>query len=288
MKYSRKWFWLFVGPALFAFTMVVILPLLRGIGYSLTDWDGIRPSPNFVGFQNYVQALSGDSSFIKAFLFTVLFAVSSVISVNVISFGLALLVTRPFRGAVTLRSLFFMPNLIGGLILGFVWQFIFTKVFPAFGDFLHLPFLDGWLATPITGYLGLVIVFTWKLSGYMMVVYIAGIQAVPASVLEASLIDGANGWKKIRHVLLPMVAPAFTVGMFLSLSGAFKLYDENFSLTNGGPFESTQMMAMDIYRTAFEYSNFGIAQAKSVMFLLIVASITVIQMKINKNREVEL
>ncbi|KXG78104.1 carbohydrate ABC transporter permease [Thermotalea metallivorans] len=288
MKYSRLWFGFFVGPVLIAFLMVVIVPALLGIYYSFTDWNGIVNDANWVGIKNYVEIFTRDKDFLGAFLFTAKFAFVSVITINLIGFGLALLVTREMKGSNILRSIFFMPNLIGGLILGFVWQFIFTKAFDAVGMKLGWSFLEGWLSTPATGFWGLVILMSWQLSGYMMVIYIAAIQSIPESMKEAAQIDGASAFQRLIHVIMPLVAPAFTVGVFLTLSNSFKLFDQNLSLTNGGPFNSTQMLALNIYNSAFTFNKLGLAQAKAVIFLITVAVITLTQLSYSKKREVEM
>lgn len=287
MKKSRFWFWLFVGPILLAFLTVVIIPMARGIYFSFTEWNGISNNVELVGFSNYVKAFS-DEEFIQSFKFTALFACVSVITINLMGFGLALLVTQGYKGSNIQRSIFFMPNLIGGLILGFVWQFIFVKAFDSIGSSLGIPFLEGWLSTTGTGFWGLVILMSWQMAGYMMVIYIAAIQSISESLFEAAKIDGANAIQRLRHITLPMVMPAFTIGIFLSLSNSFKLFDQNLALTRGGPYGSTEMLALNIYQTAFSRNALGYAQAKAVIFLLAVSLITMTQIYYTKKREVEM
>lgn len=286
MKVSRLWFTFFVAPILLTFIIVVIVPMLVGIYYSFTDWDAIR-SGSWIGFANYGRIVE-DKDFFNSFVFTTKFAIVSVVSINTLGFLLALLVTRNSRLNNLLRSIFFIPNLIGGLILGFIWQFIFTSGFDAVGRLLSIELLQGWLSDTRTGFWGLVILMSWQMSGYMMVIYIAALQNIPQSLLEAADIDGANAWHKLRHITIPLVAPAFTVGIFLALSNSFKLYDQNLALTGGGPFNSTQMLALNIYNTAFRFRDFGGAQAKAVIFLTIVAAITLTQVYYSKNKEVEM
>ncbi|GGL45927.1 carbohydrate ABC transporter permease [Sporolactobacillus putidus] len=286
MKKSNTWFWLFLAPVLFALFAVVLLPLIYGIYYSFTDWNGITSS-QFVGLKNYMNVFQTDS-FMNALWFTVKFAVLSVISTNVIGLGLALIVTQKFKGNNFLRTVFFMPNLIGGLILGFIWQFIYIKAFAAVGNMLDVASLKTWLATPGTGFWGLVILMSWQYSGYIMVIYIAYLENVDRELIEAAEIDGANIWQRFIHITLPMIAPAFTVNLFLTLSNSFKLYDQNLSLTAGGPYNSTQMLAMDIYNTAFSSNQMALAQAKAVIFFAIVAAISLTQVYFSKKREVEL
>lgn len=287
MKKSRLWFWIFVGPILLAFLTVVIAPLLRGIYFSFTDWNGISNNTEIVGLKNYIKVFS-DQGFRDSLKFTFKFTLASVIIINLIGFLLALLVTRKIKGSNVLRSIFFMPNLIGGLILGFVWQFIFTKAFSAIGSFTGLGVFNGWLSTTETGFWGLVILMAWQMSGYMMIIYIAALQNIPESLFEAAKIDGAGSFDRLRFITIPMVMPAFTVGIFLSLANSFKLFDQNLALTGGGPFGSTEMLALNIYKTAFTRNDFGLAQAKAVIFLILVAIITMTQMYYTKKREVEM
>lgn len=287
MKKSKKGFFLFMAPALVAFTLVQLIPTVMGIGYSFTDWNGISKAKHFVGVQNYITILTSDLSFRNAFIFTFLFSVCAVVSVNLIGFALAILVTQRIKGVNFLRGIFFMPNLIGGILLGFTWQFIFVQVFEAIGKKLGILWLRGWLTDQRTGFLGLLIVVTWQLSGYMMMIYIAQLQNIPEDVLEAAELDNAVGWNRMRYIILPLMMPAFTIGLFLSISNAFKLFDQNLSLTGGGPVNSTQMLALNIYTTAFGENRFGLAQAKAVIFMIVVMAISVIQLSITKRREVE-
>jgi raffinose/stachyose/melibiose transport system permease protein len=288
MKNSKLWFSLFVGPILLAFVMVVIIPTFLGIYFSFTSWDGIDNNASWVGLTNYIQVFNKESGFLPAFWFTAKFAIVSVITINIFGFSLALLVTKGMKISNLLRSIFFMPNMVGGLILGFIWQFIFTKAFSFVGAKLGIEFLKGWLASTSTGFWGLVILMSWQMSGYMMIIYIAALQGIPESLNEAAEIDGANGIQRLRHITLPLVAPAFTVGLFLTLSNAFKLFDQNLSLTNGGPYKSTEMLALNIYSSAFVYNKFGLAQAKAVIFLITIALISLTQLYFSKKREVEM
>ncbi|WP_409276365.1 carbohydrate ABC transporter permease [Neobacillus sp. SCS-31] len=279
-------YWLFLAPVLLALSMVVILPLGLGIYYSFTNWNGIETG-GFIGFENYINIFS-DKKFMAALWFTVKFSVVSIILINLIGLSLALIVTSRIKSSNFLRTIFFMPNLIGGLILGFIWQFIFMKVFDGIGSLMGVESLQGWLSTTETGFWGLVILMSWQMSGYIMVIYIAYLEGVPHELLEAAEIDGASPFQRLRYIVLPLVAPAFTVSMFLTLSNTFKLYDQNLSLTAGGPYNSTQMVAMEIFKTAFVELNMSYAQAKAVIFFIIVAVISLTQVYINKKREVEL
>lgn len=279
-------YWLFLAPVLLALSLVVLIPLILGIYYSFTAWNGIQVG-SFVGFENYLKVFK-DQEFTDSLWFTVKFSVVSIILINFIGLSLALIVTSKIKSNKFLRTIFFMPNLIGGLILGFIWQFIFIKVFAGVGDLLGIQSLDGWLSTTQTGFWGMVILMSWQMSGYIMVIYIAYLEGVPHELLEAAEIDGASPFQRFRYVVFPLVAPAFTVSMFLTLSNTFKLYDQNLSLTGGGPYNSTQMVAMQIFKTAFGDNQMAFAQAKAVIFFIIVAIISLTQVYINKKREVEM
>lgn len=280
-------YWGFVGPSLFAFCLVIIIPLILGIYYSFTDWNGISSTINWVGFENYIEAFS-DSEFKQSFIFTAKFTVVAVLVINAIGFSLALLVTRDSKISNLLRTIFFMPNLIGGLILGFIWQFIFVNVFNGLGDILGQNWLMGWLSNETTGFWGMIIIVAWQMAGYVMVIYVAGLQNVPPELNEAAKIDGANVLQRVRLITFPMIRPAFTVSLFLTLSNSFKLFDQNLALTNGGPGNATQMLALNIYQTAFSYNKMSLAQSKAVIFFVLVAVITLAQVYVTKKGEVEM
>ncbi|ASG79675.1 carbohydrate ABC transporter permease [Lactiplantibacillus pentosus] len=286
MKNRSLSFWLFLTPTLVALALVVFIPAIMGVFYSFTDWDGLGYT-QILGFKNYI-TLFHNAGFLAALWFTVKFVIVTVILLNVIGLGLALLVTQKFKGNNLLRTIFFMPNLIGGLILGFIWQFIFTQAFDALGKALHMNWLTGWLTDSTTGFWGLVIVTVWQMSGYIMIIYIAYLQNIPSEVIEAAEMDGASPWQRFVHITFPMIAPAFTVCMFLTLSNGFKIYDQNLSLTNGGPYKSTEMLAMNIVNTAYSENNFALAEAKALIFFLIVAAISLLQVYYTRKREVDL
>lgn len=289
MKKSKVRFWFFLAPALISFVLVVFIPMIIGFFYAFTNWNGIVGSKiEFVGFQNFIDIFARDNSFLHAFGFTALFSVCAVVLVNLVGFLLALLVTQPFKGATLLRGVFFMPNLIGGLLLGFTWQFIFVSIFEALSKTTGWSALSGWLSNPETGFIGLLILTVWQLSGYMMIVYIAQIQQIPESVKEAARIDGADGWNMLKGIVLPLMMPAFTIGLFLSISYSFKMFDQNLALTQGGPYKSTEMLALNIYNSAFGANEFGFAQAKAIVFMIVVAAIGVTQLVITKKKEVEM
>ena len=288
MKNSKLCFWAFILPSFVFFILVVVIPAVWGLGYSLTDWNGISKDVHFIGIQNYIKIFSQDKDFFHAFAFTGVFTLVAVIGVNLVGFLLALLVTSRAKGTLFMRGAFFMPNLIGGILLGFTWQFIFVQAFGAISDLTGWEVFANWLSDTKTSFWGLLILVIWQLAGYMMVIYIAQIQNISDSVVEAAEIDGASYLQRLRYVVLPLVAPAFTVGLFLTLTTCFKLYDQNMALTNGGPFNSTEMLALNIYNSAFKYNELGIAQAKAVIFLVAVAAIGLTQLYISKKKEVEM
>ncbi|SEB98209.1 sugar ABC transporter permease [Paenibacillus sp. GP183] len=286
---DKAWFALFTVPLLFIFTTVVIIPFIIGILYSFYKWDGIPANPKiFVGFDNFTQIFH-DDRFLASAWNTVLFTVLAMIAVNVLGLVFSLIVTTNLRASNAARTMFFMPNLIGGLILGYIWQFIFSDVFNFIGSKtgLHSIFFN-WLLDPQFALCAMVIVFTWQMGGYTMIIYIAGIQGIPDEMLEAARVDGANLWHRLTKIIFPLLMPAFTICLFLTLSGAFKIFDVNLSLTKGGPNNATEMFAMNIYNEIFGYSHYGIGQAKAIVFFLVVALITLTQVIITKRREVQM
>ncbi|WP_130858992.1 carbohydrate ABC transporter permease [Gracilibacillus phocaeensis] len=286
MRNKNISFWLFLTPVFISLGLVVIIPLLFGVFYSFTDWNGLGFN-EFVGFDHYLNVLQ-EERFLNSLWFTIKFAIVTVIVLNILGLALALLVTKGLKSSNLLRTIFFMPNLIGGLILGFLWQFIFVNVFSSIGDWLGTEGLQGWLSTPGTGFWGLVILTSWQMAGYIMIIYIAYLQNIPSELIEASQVDGANAFQEFKNIIFPMVAPAFTVSMFLTLSTSFKIYDQNLALTNGGPFNSTEMVSLNIVFTAFTSNELALGQAKAVIFFLFVAIIAITQVYYTKKREVDL
>lgn len=280
---------LFVIPSLFVFINVVIIPFVMGIVYSFTNWNGFAfKGSTFVGFKNYTSAIT-DEKFISAFWLTSKYTFVMIILVNVVGLALALLVTSKLKGRNLLRGIYFLPNLIGGLILGFIWKFIFTKFFEQLGELTHTSkVFFNWLDDPSAAFWAMVIVGVWQMAGYVMVIYIASIESISDEVMEAAEIDGANSWVKFKRITLPLIAPAFTISLFVTLSSSFKQYDTNLSLTNGGPFGSTELITMNIFQTAFGYNKYAQAQAKAIIFFLVIMVITVIQVYTTKKREVEM
>ncbi|MFV0556278.1 MAG: carbohydrate ABC transporter permease [Lactovum sp.] len=284
---KSKAYWLFLLPSLLGLIIVLFIPLFTGAYYSLTDWDGTIMN-QFLGFRNYVKAFQ-DPSFISSLIFTAKFTVVSVILINIVALSFAQLVTQKLgKWNTFFRTVFFMPNLIGGIVLGFIWQFVFNKAFQGISDITGLKFFEGWLSTPSTGFWGLVILFIWQMSGYMMIIYVSFINAIPEEIMEAAAIDGATPVQTFIRVKLPMLMPAFTITLFLTLSNAFKMYDQNLALTAGGPYNSTQMASMNIFNEAFSNNNMAYAQAKAIIFLLIIVVISIIQILTTHKKEVSL
>ncbi|MFC7680548.1 carbohydrate ABC transporter permease [Paenibacillus sp. GCM10028914] len=278
----------FVGPSTFFFILIMIIPFLLGLYYSLTNWNGVSDQVKWVGFDNFITIFTNDPKFKDAFKFTTLFTVLGVIFTNVLGFFLAYLLTKPLKTRNVLRTIFFMPNVIGGLLLGFIWQFIFVKGFSAIGNATDLSFFTlPWLGTKATAFWAIVIVFVWQTAGYLMVIYISSLNNVPKDILEAAEIDGASRGQVLRSIILPLVMPAVTVCLFLAISWSFKMFDLNLSLTKGGPFGSTESVAMNIYNEAFTNNRLGLGTAKAVIFFIVVAIITSLQVRFTKSKEVE-
>jgi raffinose/stachyose/melibiose transport system permease protein len=291
-------FFLFLLPSVFAFFMIIVIPFLMGIYYSLTDWTAITGAGvEWVGLKNFM-AIGSDVTFLNSFLITMVYSIVSIIVLNVVAFFLALLVTSNISHTGVYRAGFFLPNLIGGLILGYIWQFIFNSAIPAFGSMIGFTWLHEniFLADRALAVLAIVIVGTWQYAGYIMMIYVAALQAIPVSLLEAAEIDGANSWHRLKSITFPLVAPAFTVSMFLTLVNSFKQFDVNFALTAGGPagmfmgkpVMTNQFLALNIYQTAFSYQRLAEAQAKAVVFFIVITVFSLIQVRHNKRREIEM
>lgn len=291
-------FWLFLAPALFSFSMVQIIPFGIGLYYSFTNWSATAQlSIDFVGLKNYVEAFQ-DPTFLYATIITSIYTVFNVILVNVIAFSLALLVTSQLRGRNIYRAGFFLPNIIGGIILGYIWKFIFNSFVPSIASAAGFTYLaeNLLLGNSKTALLAMVIVSTWQYAGYIMMIYVAALQNVPKDLLEAGQIDGANAWQRFRNITIPMVMPAFTVTLFLTLVNSFKQFDVNVSLTNGGPstmfmgkaIKGTTLLAMNISETSMISLNTAQAQSKAIVFFIVLVFFSLIQVYVTKKREVEL
>lgn len=295
-------FWVFLAPVLFAFIMVIVVPFILGVYYSFTNWSSsarVGTGFKFVGLTNYVESFK-DPSFIFAFILTGIYTVLNMALINAVAFALALLVTSKIKGRNVYRVGFFVPNLIGGLILGYIWQFIFNAAIPSIGTALGF---QSWadpanllLGKNTTAMLALIFVGTWQYAGYIMMIYVAAIETVPMELHEAAQIDGASPWRRLWAITIPMASQAFTITLFLTLVQSFKQFDVNVSLTNGGPstifmntpIDGTELLALNIYNTAFRSNNIAAGQARAVIFFLVLAIISLLQVSSNKKKEIEL
>lgn len=275
----KKYSPIFLLPTLVCFIFAFVLPFILGIILSFTRFTTVT-NAKWVGLSNYVTAFASDTGFLNALWFTVKFTVVSVITVNVIAFILALLLTRGLKATNFFRSVFFMPNLIGGIVLGYIWNLIINGVLGFFG--LDITY------DPKYGFFGLVILMNWQLIGYMMVIYIAGLNSVPNDLREAAAIDGATNMQTLFKIIIPQVMPSVTICLFLTLTNAFKMFDQNLALTGGAPDSKTSLLALDIYNTFYSRIGWqGVGQAKAVVFFIIVALIALIQLKLTSRREAE-
>lgn len=279
----------FVFPALLLYVVFTIAPALGGVWYSLTNWNGLNPSYDLVGLANYIEALMDDKYFVESIWFTLKFVLYMVVLQNAIALLLAVLVESRRKSKVLFRTIFFMPNMLSLIIGGFMWVFIFTKVLPSIAESTGLAFLDqSWIGDPSLSFYSILTLSLWGGVGYLMVIYIAALQGVPEHLREAAAIDGARAFQIFRHVTLPMIYPALTIGVFLTLSSSFKVFDAVFALTGGGPGRSTQVIAINIVEEAFRYQQrYGYASAKAIILFLIVLLITLVQLWVMKRREVE-
>lgn len=277
-KAYKKYFWLFVLPTLIAFTLFFIIPFVMGIVLSFCKFTTVT-NAHWVGVANYIKAFS-NKDFLNALFFTTKFTVVSVITVNVFAFILAYALTRGIKGTNLFRTTFFMPNLIGGIVLGYIWQLIINGVLAKFDVTIT--------ADPKYGFWGMVILMNWQLIGYMMIIYIAGIQNIPTELVEAAKIDGASKMQALFKVTIPMVMSSVTICLFLTLTNSFKLFDQNYALTAGGPAKQTQMLALDIYNTFYGRNGWeGVGQAKAVIFFIIVGVLALTQLYFTRRKEVE-
>lgn len=268
----RTYFPLFVLPTLLAFLLAFVIPFLLGIGLSFTEFTTVT-NAKWCGLANYIKVFSDGGGFLRALGFTSLFAAVAILTVNLFAFILALLLTRGLRGTSLFRSVFFLPNLIGGIVLGYIFNLLINGVLARFGvDITH---------QASYGFFGLVLLTNWQLIGYMMVIYIAALQNVSDDLLEAAAIDGASPWQALVHIKIPSVMPAITICTFLTLTNAFKMFDQNLALTGGAPEGRSAMLALDIYNTFYGRIGWqGVGQAKAVIFFLIVAALAFLQLKL--------
>ena len=277
-KSLKKYFPIFVLPTLIAFAIAFLIPFILGIVLSFTKFTTVT-NAEWIGLKNYTDIFI-DGKFVTALWFTVRFALVSVISINVLAFLLALVLTKGLKGTNVFRTIFFMPNLIGGIVLGYIWQLILNGILAHYG--VNLTFDAKY------GFWGLVVLMNWQLIGYMMIIYIAGIQSVPDTLIEAAKIDGATNGKILRKITIPMVMPSITICMFLTISNSFKLFDQNLALTAGAPSDKSAMLALDIYNTFYGRVGWaGVGQAKAVLFFILVALISLPQLLMTRSKEVE-
>lgn len=280
-KALKKYGIVFALPTFIAFAIGFIWPFIQGLYLSFCQFITID-KPTFTGLENYIQIFQ-DPEFLAAFWFTVKFAIVSVVSINVIAFALALFLTKGLKGTNIFRTVFFLPNLIGGIVLGYIWQILINCVL----SLVEAPLLA---LNSEAGYWGLIILMCWQQIGYMMIIYIAGIQNIPEDVIEAARVDGANAWQTLIKVKLPMVMSSITVCVFLTLTNSFKLFDQNLALTAGKPYHETEMLALNIYQTFYgragaQWKGFG--QAKAVIFCILVITISMLQLNATRKREVQ-
>lgn len=278
-KTLKKYFVIFTVPTIIAFAFAFIIPFAQGLYLSFCNFTTVK-NATWVGFENYKLAFSESQGFTSALLFTVGFTLISVVTINLLAFTLALMLTRKIKGTNIFRTVFFMPNLIGGIVLGYTWQQMINAILYQFETTI--------VSNAKYGFWGLVILMNWQMMGYMMIIYIAGLQNVPTELIEAAKIDGATGWQTLIKVKVPMVMSSVTICMFLTLSNSFKLFDQNKALTNGAPMNKTQMLALNIYDTFYGKTGYeGVGQAKAVVFFIIVAAVALIQLSATRSREVE-
>ena len=278
-KMMKKYFPVFVLPTLLAFTIGFIVPFIMGVYLSFCKFTTVTDA-KFVGLQNYVKIFTEDGTFGHALWYTTAFTVVSVVLINVIGFAVALLLTKKIKGTNIFRTVFFMPNLIGGIIIGYVWQLLLNGLLLQINKTLTY--------SSVYGFWGLVILMCWQQIGYMMIIYIAGIQNIPGELIEAAQIDGANKGQLLKHVIIPMVMPSITICTFLTLTNSFKLFDQNLALTNGEPSNMSEMLALNIFNTFYGRTGWeGVGQAKAVIFFILVGAIAMIQNRLTRSKEVQ-
>ena len=277
-KAIKKYFPVFVLPTMIAFTIGFIAPFLLGVYLSFCKFTTVTDA-TFIGLKNYTKIFT-DTTFLHSLWFTVLFTIVTVLLINVLAFAVAMLLTKGAKGTNVFRTVFFMPNLIGGIVLGYIWQLLLNGILANFQRTLTY--------SSVYGFWGLVILMLWQQVGYMMIIYISGIQNIPGELIEAAKIDGANAWQVLKNVTLPMVMPSITICTFLTVTNGFKLFDQNLALTNGAPSRMSEMLALNIYNTFYGRTGYeGVGQAKAVIFFLIVAIISVVQNKLTRSKEVQ-
>lgn len=286
-KNNGKDFCMFALPGMFCFFAVVVIPFVYGIYLTMTDWNGVAKVKNFIGLKNFAGVMH-DKQFWISLGLTFKYVIVVVILVNVIAFAIAYLLTRGIKGQNFFRAGFFTPNLIGGIVLGYIWQFVFSRVFVNIGETTGWKLFEAsWLSDPNKAFAAMVLVSVWQLSGYMILIYVAGFMGLSEDVMEAASIDGASGWVRMKNIVMPLMMSSVTICLFLTLSRAFMVYDVNLSLTAGGPYGSTEMAAMHVYEKAFTSRQFGVGQAEALILFIVVACISGLQVYLTKKQEVE-
>lgn len=284
---SAKMFLVFMLPCLFIWTTVVLISFLYGLKITFTNWDGMALSYEYIGIKNYLSIFS-DPAFLNSLKITFIYAIAVVILANVIGLLLAFLLTSGFKGQSVFRTGFFSPNIVGGVIMGYIWNYTFSFAFPKIGQALGIDALSkSWLTSPNTALIALIIVSVWQLAGYLMIIYISGITTISKEVLEAARIDGASGLQTIRFVKLPLIRSSITICLFLTIARAFTSFDVNLTLTRGGPFRTTELISLKIYQTAFEAMEYGVGQAQAIVLFVIVATVSIIQVALTRKGEVQ-
>jgi raffinose/stachyose/melibiose transport system permease protein len=285
-KKSLKKFGLFAALPLSIFFVVLAVPFGQGLFLTFTDWDGFSYD-KFIGVGNYAKSFQ-DPDFWTTLTFTLKFVLVSLVAVNAVAFGLALLVTAKLRSKNIFRTFFFVPNLIGGVVLGVIWQFIFnTALVSISSKFGWSIFQSSWLNETNTAFWALIIVTVWQSSGYMMIIYITGLISIEQDVIEAARVDGASALRTLLAIKIPLMAQAFTISLFLTLRGGFMAYDVNVALTGGGPYRTTELISMHIFQDAFAFGNFGTGQSKAVIMFVMVAIAALVQVSVSKRMEVQ-
>ena len=288
-KRNRKRYLLLILPAFILYTFTLVIPLLGGtFPNALTNWNLMKGTKQFVGLDNYIRLLQ-DKNFQQAIVFTLILGIVTIIFTNVLAFITAFFLSEKIFGGSISREMFFLPNIISGVMVSYVWYFIFTRAIPDVGKMLSNHFLSNisWFGTPGWAFAATTIVSVWQGTGFLMILYIAGLQTIPKDVLEAAKLDGCVGIKKIAYIELPLLMTTVTVNLFVSIANSFKAFDIPFALTGGGPGGSTQTIALDIYNDAFGSFRYGYASAKSVILFLMVAAVTLVQLWITRKKEVQ-
>lgn len=279
----------FTVPSLFLVMLVFYIPFVMSLYYSLTEWNGISKSPKFIGMENFKKLFSGSSDFLQSLIFTGKYTIVFMILVNILALAIAVALVQKIPAANVMRSMFFIPYIMSMTIVGFIWKFIFSQGFAALFEKTHLGFLNlSWLGDSHLAFYAVAFVGIWQALGFYIVLYIAGLQAVPTDVLEAAEVDGATSWKKFFKVTLPLLGPSITTCVFMSLTNAVKVFDIILALTKGGPGGSTYSVTLDIYREAFQNNNYGLGSAKALVFFVIILVITQLVLKAMHSREVDL